>query len=60
MSDPTLVVRFGDLEAIVAALLTAHDAVVSQVESVRGDVEDLLAGWAAGTGPRAGVRRAVL
>lgn len=52
MSDPTLVIRFGELDTMVAALVTAHDAIVEQVGTLRGDVDDLLVGWAADTASR--------
>jgi hypothetical protein len=52
MSQPSLVVRFADLEAILTALQTSQDGLSERVQVMRADVEAFLAGWAADTESR--------
>lgn len=52
MSQPSLVVRFADLEAILTALQTGQDGLAERVRVMRADVEAFLAGWATDTQSR--------
>lgn len=52
MSQAGLVVRFADLEAILAALQSAEKGLSDRVRVMRGDVEALLSGWAEDTQSR--------
>jgi hypothetical protein len=52
VSQASLVVRFADLEAILAALQTAQTGLSDRVQAMRGDVEGLLSGWAGDTESR--------
>lgn len=52
MGERTLVVRQGDLEALEAALQTAHDALGTEVTGVRDRIRPMLTLWAEQTGSR--------
>lgn len=53
MGEPTLIVRFSDVEAIEQALSEAHTALTSQVDSVRRDIADRVSGWQEDSASRA-------
>ena len=52
MSDLSLVVRFADLEAMLAALQKSHDGLSGRVAVMRGDVQAFLTDWAVDTKSR--------
>jgi uncharacterized protein YukE len=52
VSEPSLVVRQGDLEALEAAMATAHDRLLAEVSGAREEVAALLTGWAPDTASR--------
>jgi hypothetical protein len=53
VSERSLVVRFGSLEALEAALVSTHDELMSRVEGTLERVDDELVGWSVHTDSRA-------
>lgn len=53
MSARSLVVRFGSVEAVEAALVSAHDELMSRVQDTLERVDDELVGWSVHTDSRA-------
>jgi hypothetical protein len=52
VSEPTLVVHQGSLEALEAAMTTAHDHLLAEVAAVRAQVRATLVAWSTATDSR--------
>ncbi|MFC4555648.1 hypothetical protein [Georgenia faecalis] len=52
MSDPTLVVSQGTLEAVETAMTTAHDQLLAEVTALRQEVRTILVAWSTATESR--------